>query len=163
MKRLILLITILFVFHTISFSQSAEEIVKSFLTNVRSGLRPNDARLYMADTVLAHQVNAENPVTVKRTPDNYTAHVKEFLRLFGNYSFEITELIASKDKVYVRWKQTGIHKEEIDGYAPTQLPIIEFTSAVYRVKNKRIVEYWIQMDRLGFELQLKANAESLKK
>ena len=29
------------------------------------------------------------------------------------------------------------------------------------VEKKKIVEYWIQMDRLGFDLQLKANSEKL--
>lgn len=140
-----------------SLGQSPEDVVRAFLANVRSGFHPGDAKHYMADTVLAHQVNAENPVTVKRTPENYTNHVREFLRMFGNFEFQLLELIASHDKVYVRWKQTGIHKEEIDGYAPTHLPLIELTSAVYRVADNRIVEYWIQTDRLGFDLQLKAN------
>ena len=146
----------------LSFSQSPETVVKMFLTNVRSGLHPEDAMLYMADTVQAHQITSEKPTTVKRTPENYTNHVREFLALFGNYQFEITELIASDEKVYVRWKQTGKHIAEIDGYPPTHLPLIEYTSAVYRVKDKKIVEYWVQMDRLGFDLQLKQNAESLE-
>ena len=142
-----------------SFGQSSEKIVRDFLTNVRTGLRAEDAKLYMADTVLAHQVTSENPTTMKRTPVNYTNHVNEFKRLYGNYEFEITELIASKDKVYVRWKQTGKHIAEIDGFGPTKLPLIEYTSAVYRIEKKKIVEYWIQMDRLGFDLQLKTNKE----
>jgi predicted ester cyclase len=146
--------------NNVSLAQSTETVVREFLKNVRSGLRPDDARLYMADTVLAHQVISENPTTVKRTPENYTSHVNEFKRLFGNYTFEITELLTSKDKVYVRWTQTGRHMAEIDGFEPTQLPLIEYTSAVYRVENKKIVEYWIQMDRLGFDLQLKENKKN---
>jgi predicted ester cyclase len=144
------------------FAQSNEKIIREFLMNVRSGARPDDARLYMADTVLAHQVTSENPTTVKRTPANYTNHINEFKRLFGNYNFEISELVAAKDKVYVRWKQMGKHVAEIDGFQPTQLPLIEYTSAVYRLENKKIVEYWIQMDRLGFDLQLKTNSEKVK-
>jgi predicted ester cyclase len=112
--------------------------------------------------VLAHQITSENPISVKRTPVNYANHVREFLRLFGNYQFEITELLASKDKVYVRWKQTGKHMAEIDGYPATRLPLIEYTSAVYRIKDNKIVEYWIQMDRLGFDLQLKQNIASIQ-
>jgi predicted ester cyclase len=145
-----------------SFSQTSETIVREFLSNVRSGLHPDHAKLYMADTVLAHQVTSESPTTVKRTPENYSKHVREFLRLFGTYQFEITELIASKEKVYVRWKQIGRHLAEIDGYPPTQLPLVEYTSAVYRIHNEKIVEYWIQTDRLGFDLQLKQNSESVK-
>ena len=161
MKHLATIAILSTILNTFSFAQSTERIVRKFLTNVRSGLRPEDAKLYMADTVLAHQVTSEKPTTVKRTPANYTSHINEFKRLFGNYEFEITEFIATKDKVYVRWKQTGKHMTEIDGFEPTQLPLIEYTSAVYRVANKKIVEYWIQMDRLGFDLQLKANKEKI--
>jgi len=160
MKNLYIIAALCFLLTTSSFSQSSEKIVRNFLSNVRTGLRPEDAKLYMADTVLAHQVTSENPTTVKRTPANYTNHINEFKRLFGNYQFEITELIASNDTIFVRWKQTGKHLAEIDGFEPTQLPLIEYTSAVYRVENKKIVEYWIQMDRLGFDLQLKANNEN---
>ena len=42
---------------------------------------------------------------------------------------------------------------EIDGYTATGLPFVEYTSSVHRVKDKKIVEYWIQMDRVGVDLQ----------
>lgn len=111
----------------------------------------------MADSILAHQVNSENPVTVHRTPSNYAAHVNEFLSLFGRFEFAVTELMADGNKVYARWTQKGRHLADIDNFKATGLPLIEYTSAVYRVKNGKIVEYWLQSDRFGFELQLKQN------
>lgn len=146
----------------IGYSQSSEKVVRGFLTEVRSGRSPEKAEYYMADTVLAHQVTSENPVTVVRTPDQYAAHIIEFLRLYGDYEFEVTELISQKHKVYVRWKQTGKHLDTIDGYAPTQLPLTEYASAVYRIEKKKIVEYWIQIDRQGFDAQLKRNANGVE-
>lgn len=137
---------------------SNKEIVKAFLTEVRSGKTPENAKLYLTETVLAHQVNAENETTVKRTPENYADHVREFLTQYGDYSFQITELLADGDKVYARWKQTSHHLTNLDGYAPTGKPLIEIASAVYRVQNGKIVEYWIQIDRFGFEQQLKQQA-----
>lgn len=135
-------------------TKSSEQLVREFLLTVRSGKDPEQASKYMAEKVLAHQVNAENPQTVERTPQNYTAHVQEFLHMYGRFEFEITELIAQDDKVYARWKQTGKHLTEIDGYPPTGLPLIEIASAVYRLENGKIVEYWIQLDRTGFDKQL---------
>ncbi|ETT39919.1 hypothetical protein C161_03694 [Paenibacillus sp. FSL R5-192] len=35
--------------------------------------------------------------------------------------------------------------------------IIEIASAVYRVENEQIAEYWIQIDRMGIEKQLERN------
>jgi predicted ester cyclase len=134
-----------------------KEIVRQFLEQVRSGKFPEKAVLFMADSILAHQMNSENQTTVIRTPRNYSEHIEEFVTLFGNFTFEITELIADEDKVYTRWKQIGNHLAEIDGYQPTGNPLIEIASCVYRLENNKIAEYWIQIDRLGFEKQLHQN------
>jgi predicted ester cyclase len=111
----------------------------------------------MAEQVLAHQVVSEEEVTVNRTPSQYADHVREMIQAYGEFSLEIQELIVQGDKVYVRWRQEGIHMGEVDGYTPTHRPVIEIASAVYRVENERIAEYWIQIDRLGIEKQLERN------
>jgi predicted ester cyclase len=134
-----------------------KSIIRLFLEQVRSGKQPDNAILFMADSILAHQMNAEEQTTVKRTPKNYADHVREFLKMYGNFTFEITELIADGDKVYARWRQTGKHLTEIDGYAPTGKPITEIASCVYRLENGKIIEYWIQIDRLGFDKQFQQN------
>lgn len=141
---------------------TAKSVVRGFLEEVRSGQYPDRADKYMADSVLAHQVNSEHPVTVTRTPANYTAHVREFLDLFGRFEFTITELLAEGDKVYARWEQRGIHQALLDGYPATLQPLLEFTSAVYRVQQGKIVEYWLQTDRYGMEEQLKRNSRAEK-
>lgn len=132
-----------------------KKVVRKFLEDVRSGKSPDDAGLYMNDTLLAHQMNAEEETTVKRTPQNYTEHIKEFLTLYGHFKFEITELIAENDKVYVRWKQTGKHLGTIDSYPATGKQLVEIASAVYRLEKGKIAEYWIQTDRSGLEKQLR--------
>lgn len=132
-----------------------KKVVRKFLEDVRSGKSPDDAGLYMNDTLLAHQMNAEEETTVKRTPQNYTEHIKEFLTLYGHFKFEITELIAENDKVYVRWKQTGKHLGTIDSYPATGKQLVEIASAVYRLEKGKIAEYWIQTDRSGLERQLR--------
>ncbi|MBG9753872.1 ester cyclase [Lysinibacillus sphaericus] len=134
-----------------------EDIVKKFFEEVRSGKNPDYATELMADQVLAHQVISEEELTVKRTPKDYADHVKEMVEAYGNFSLEIQEFIVQDHKVYVRWKQVGTHVGEVDGYEPTKLPVIEIASAVYRIENGKIAEYWIQIDRAGIENQLKRN------
>lgn len=138
--------------------KSPKQIVAGFLSEVRSGQHPERVKVYMADSVLAHQITSENPITVLRTPANYEAHVNEFLALFGKFELNITELLADGNKVYARWIQKGHHVADIDSYKATGLPLIEFSSAVYRVENGKILEYWLQNDRLGMDEQLKKNA-----
>ncbi|MCG7384255.1 ester cyclase [Paenibacillus sp. ACRRY] len=134
-----------------------EQIVRAFFEEVRSGRNLDYADTLMAEQVLAHQVISEEEVTVNRTPSEYADHVREMIQAYGEFSLAIQELIAQGNKVYVRWRQAGIHIGEVDGYAPTHLPVIEIASAVYRVENERIAEYWIQIDRLGIEKQLERN------
>jgi predicted ester cyclase len=137
---------------------SPRAVVSEFLRVVRGGLDSARAAEFLADEVIAHQVNAEHPEEVRRTPADYAAHVEEFRRLFGDYRFDVTELLADGDKVYARWTQRGCHRAAIDGFAPTRRTLTEYASAVYRVADGRIAEYWIQVDRLGLQRQLEANA-----
>lgn len=106
----------------INNSRSSLEIVREFLQVVRAGKNPDKANGFIAGKILAHQVNAENPVTVERTPQSYADHIKDFLEMCHKFDFEITELIAQDDKMCARWKQTEKHLTEIDGYKPTGYP-----------------------------------------
>jgi predicted ester cyclase len=143
-------------------ARTPRALVSEFLRVVRSGLDPDRADEFLAAEVIAHQVNAEHPETVPRGPRDYAEHVNEFRKLFGDFRFEVTELIAEGDKVYARWIQRGSHLATIDGHRPTRQPLIEYASAVYRVENGRIKEYWIQIDRLGLQRQLEANTKDTR-
>lgn len=134
-----------------------EQIVKKFFEEVRSGKNPDYATELMADKVMAHQVISEEEITVIRTPKDYSDHVKEMVDAYGTFSLEIQEFMVQDNKVYVRWKQVGTHVGEVDGYQPTSLPVIEIASAVYRIEDEKIAEYWIQIDRAGIEIQLNRN------
>lgn len=134
-----------------------EQIVRKFFDEVRSGNNPDYSNQFMAEEVLAHQIVSEEEQTVCRTPEDYAEHVREMIEVYGNFSLEIQEFLAQGSKVYVLWKQVGMHVGEIDGYEPTGLPIIQIASAVYRVEDGKIAEYWIQIDRLGIQNQLERN------
>jgi predicted ester cyclase len=130
------------------------EVVSGFLETVRSGRDPAAAPRFMASLVRAHQLTSEAETVIERTPAEYADHVRDFLKAFGPFQFRVTELLADGDKVYARWRQEGDHLESIAGEVPTGKPLIEVSSAVYRVAGGKIVEYWIQLDRKGLELQL---------
>lgn len=133
-------------------------VVRRFFEEIRSGRNLHLVTEFMAEKVLAHQVQAEDEVTVERSPMDYANHIQEMLDAYGTFTLEIQELLVSQqDRVYVRWKQIGTHIGEVDGFQPTGLPIIELASAVYRVEDGKIVEYWIQIDRTGITAQLERN------
>ncbi|MFJ7666403.1 ester cyclase [Lysinibacillus sp. NPDC097195] len=137
-----------------------ELIVKKFFEEVRSGKNPDYASELMAEQMSAHQVIAEEEITIIRTPKEYADHVKEMIEAYGKFTLEIQEFMVQDKKVYVRWKQVGTHIGEVDGYVPTNLLVIEIASAVYRIEDEKIVEYWIQIDRAGIEKQLERNKKN---
>ena len=115
-------------------------LIQSFLLEVRSGKNPSAAGDYMAAQVIANQVVSEEVMTITRTPQEYAAHVEEMVQEYGAFDFRIDELIAEGNKVYARWTQVG------NG-------ITQVTSCVYRIEDNQISEYWIQIDRLGLQIQ----------
>ncbi|AQY49803.1 hypothetical protein PWEIH_02342 [Listeria weihenstephanensis FSL R9-0317] len=125
--------------------KSEKEIVSEFFKIVRSGKEIERASEFMVDRVIAHQVQAEKEYSVTRSPQDYSDHVQEMLDEYGDFSLEIQEVLADGAKVYVRWRQIGENQKGKE--------IIEIASAVYLVENGKIVEYWIQIDRKGLELQ----------
>ena len=121
-------------------TRSPKALVEEFLIEVRSGKHPEFADRYMADKVVANQLVSEVVQVIERSPADYTEHVFEMKKEYGEFDFRIDELLADGDKVYARWTQMGCGIRQV-------------TSCVYRVENGLIVEYWIQIDRLGLQLQ----------
>ena len=129
-------------------------VVVEFLARVRVTGDVEAAGELMASLVDCHQMTSESMVTVRRTPAAYAEHVQEMLTAFGRFRYTVTELLVDEDRVYVRWRQDGHHLRTHDGRSGTGAPLIDLGSAVYRVEDGRIAEYWIQLDRLGIQLQI---------
>jgi predicted ester cyclase len=137
--------------HTWPGMPPAARTVTEFLSRVRvTGDAAAAARL-MGASVPAHQHVAERDETVVRSPAEYAAHVRDMLQEHGPFRFEVHELLAEQDHVFVRWLQHGHLRTR--GAHPSARPLREAGSAVYRVDDGRIQEYWIQLDRLGEHLQ----------
>lgn len=129
----------------------AARTVTEFLSRVRVTGDAAAAERLMGRSVPAHQHVAERDETVVRSPDEYAAHVREMLQDHGPFRFEVEELLVEQDHVFVRWLQHG--HLPTDGPDRSARPLREAGSVVYRVDEGRIQEYWIQLDRLGEQLQ----------
>jgi predicted ester cyclase len=133
---------------------SPKEVVLAFFEQVRSGKNVQAAYELLAETHLAHQVVSGCEYAITRTPADYAAHIAEMRAAYGDFRLIVEELLSEGDKVYVRWQQQGVHSGELFGIAPTYRPVSERASAVYRVAQGKIVEYWIQIEADGVRRQL---------
>ncbi len=133
------------------------QTVTRFFERVRSGKAPEEASLFLAPRVAAHQVvSAFGPLTLVRTPDEYAAHVRDMIHQYGLFTLTIEDVLADGNKVFVRWRQEGHHRGPLFGEPPTGAPLVQRGSAVYRVEEERIEEYWIQVEVSGLETQIAA-------
>jgi enamine deaminase RidA (YjgF/YER057c/UK114 family) len=133
----------------------AARTVTDFLADVRVTGDMAAAQRLLADLVPAHQHIAEKDETIVRSPAEYAEHVHEMMQRHGPITFEVQELLVEADHVFLRWAQHGrlgpAARNRIDRTRYHR----EVGSAVYRVAEGRIQEYWIQLDRYGDEVQLR--------
>jgi predicted ester cyclase len=125
------------------------DLIRAFFRDIRNGTNLRAARQYLAPLVIAHQVCSEEPIAVERTPENYAEHIADMIDACEDFAITLDVVIADESQVYTRWTQRGSYANRDDDGAVAHRSITEFASAVYRIDAGRIVEYWIQVDRLG--------------
>ena len=109
----------------------AEEVVRGFLLDVRSGVRLERVDDYLDRRVTAHQgLPGAERAAVVRSPEQYAEHVREMLGAVGPWTFEVLGLTERAGLVQATWRQTG--------------GVVEHGRAHYRVRGGRITEYWIE-------------------
>jgi steroid delta-isomerase-like uncharacterized protein len=78
----------------------------------------------------------------------------ELIAAFPDVRFTADVIVASEDRAAVRWTGRGTHQGELQGLAPTGLPVVFTGINVYRIACGQIVEGWSEPDALGLLRQL---------
>jgi steroid delta-isomerase-like uncharacterized protein len=73
---------------------------------------------------------------------------------FPDVRFTADVIVADEDGAAVRWTGRGTHEGELQGIAPTGLPVVFTGINVYRIACGQIVEGWSEPDSLGLLRQL---------
>ncbi len=83
---------------------------------------------------------------------------KQFLeneiRAFPDLHVTIVDTVAEGDVVCVRLQETGTHKGEYRGLAPTGRKVSYSVAAFWRLAEGKIAEGWVVYDQLDFLEQL---------
>ena len=82
------------------------------------------------------------------------AHIAETEAAFPNYEIAVEDAIAEGDLVSVRAKFRGVHGGLFAGIAATGATVSAGLIIIYRVADGRIVEHWMQFDRMALLEQL---------
>ena len=110
----------------------------------------------VADELFAPEaIIYENGVAL---PGSGQAAVKELIGAicvaFPDIRITIDDMIATEDKVVLRWSSLGTHQGVIQGIAPTNRKVAANGIAIYRFADGKVVEEWMNTDQLGILKQL---------
>jgi steroid delta-isomerase-like uncharacterized protein len=97
----------------------------------------------------AQMRGVRGPEVLKRTATMYRA-------AFPDLRITVDDVIASDDKVVLRWHTEGTHRGELAGLAPTGAHGSVTGMSIDRWKDGKVVEAWAEWDNLGLARQLGA-------
>lgn len=102
----------------------------------------------VSEDVAFHSVTEERGIAV------YAALTDRLRTAFHEMHFTLLDLIASDDRVVVRWTMDATHAGPLAGIPATGKHVQQRGTVIYRLESDRIVEVWAQMDRMGMLQQL---------
>ena len=81
-------------------------------------------------------------------------HLGAFLGAFPDCQVTVDDMIAEGDQVVTKKTFRGTHTADFAGIPPTGRPVTLQFADIMRVRDGRITEHWMSMDRLSFMQQL---------
>lgn len=106
---------------------------------------------YIAEDYVGHTVAAPEDI---RGRDGFEEFYSGMQTAFPDIEVEIQELIAEDDKVVQRSRQSGTHEGEFMGIEATGNTFDVSGIVIYRIKDGKIAEDWVQSDMMGMMEQL---------
>ena len=91
-----------------------------------------------------------------RGPDGLKRIVGKYRSAFPDVRMTVDDVIASDDKVVLRWHSEGTHRGELAGLAATGVRGSVTGISIDQWKDGKIVEAWAERDNLGLARQLGA-------
>ena len=131
-------------------SEQNKALVRRFLDQVFNNARPEVIDELIADDYVDHSASpgqAPGPGGARQIYEMYRT-------AFPDLRVEIHELVAEADLVVVRATFAGTSQGPLMGAPPTGKPVQIASMVIVRLRDRRFVERWEQMDLLGLMLQL---------
>jgi len=117
----------------------------------------NKGNLAVVDEILSpNYVLHINAPGARMDLDGYKQALSMYHNALSGFGFTVEDMIAEGDKVVIRWTIRGTHNGEYMGVAATGKDVSVTGIAIRRLENGKIVEEWVEMDRLGLMQQMGA-------
>jgi steroid delta-isomerase-like uncharacterized protein len=110
----------------------------------------------VAPEALSHDPALPPQMRDLRGPDGLKRVVTMYRAAFPDVRMTVDDVIASGDKVVLRWHSEGTHRGELAGLAPTGVHGSTTGISIDRWEGGKIVEVWAEWDNMGLARQLGA-------
>jgi steroid delta-isomerase-like uncharacterized protein len=125
-------------------ARAVRQLYENYLNENCTDLLPS----LVSKDVAFHSVTEEKGIAA------YAALTDRLRIAFHEMHFTLLDLIASDDRVVVRWTMDATHAGPLAGILATGKRVQQDGTVIYRLENGRIAEVWAQMDRMGMLQQL---------
>ena len=107
----------------------------------------NRDRLALVDELIAEEyVDAAG----ERGPGAFKQVITRLRSAFPDIHYTIEDILAEDDRVALRWHWSGTHSGPFRGIAPTERAIVNSGSAIFKLREGRVIAAALDTDRLGF-------------
>ena len=110
----------------------------------------------VATEALNHDLALPAQLRDLRGPEGLKRIVTMYRAAFPDLRMTVDDVIASEDKVALRWHSEGTHRGDLAGLAPTGVHGSVTGISVDQWKDGKIIETWAEWDNLGLARQLGA-------
>jgi steroid delta-isomerase-like uncharacterized protein len=111
----------------------------------------NQGQLQVLDRLLSPDyVGAQG----ENGPEAFRRTVVGLRTAFPDIHYAVNDVVAEGDKVAVRWRWSGTHKAAFRMFAATGKSMTNTGTAIFQLRDGKIVAASIETDRLGFLQQL---------
>ncbi len=107
-----------------------------------------------ADRLVATNVVVRNPPNIDDGLEAYTTRMTAFHKAFPDLHFTVQEEVAEGHTVAARWTLHGTQAGEFQGRPATGAEITVTGISIFQIRDGKICEITVNMDRLGFMTQL---------
>jgi len=111
---------------------------------------------FVAQEALNHDPALPADLRDARGPDALKRVVTMYREAFPDLRMTVDDVIASGDKVVVRWHSEGTHRGKLTGLAPTGVHGSVTGISIDQWREDKIVETWTEWDNFGLARQLGA-------
>ncbi|MBV9282463.1 MAG: ester cyclase [Chloroflexi bacterium] len=127
-----------------------KEMARAFVENVVNGGR--DPEGYVTADFIFHFPGVAAPLDLEGWKESYAP----FAAAFPDLHATVEDVIAEDDRVAARLVSRGTHRDAFQGVPATGKRIEMSSMAMWRVRDGKIAEHWINLDALGLLQQLGA-------